>query len=259
MSHAAQEATIVVSAASPAHRAQRSCYYYSGHFSPSAAFPIFTAHCITPHHSGRQMKEELKEASIEPLLQYFDKLIPLDKAERNLVRERFHSRLFRKRQYVLQEGNVCTQFCFVVRGCLRMYRIDEKGNTHILQFAAENWWMIDLGSFHSLKPSALNIDAIEDTMVLQISRDDLISLYTAAPKFNLIFRVLIENSFVKLQERLLQTISSTAEDRYQSFLERYAHLNNRLSQTQIAAYLGITAEFLSRLRNRLSKAGKAKS
>ena len=116
------------------------------------------------------MKNALSEASIEPLLSYFDRLIPLSKEEKELVIEKFHSRLFRKRQYLLQEGDVCTQFYFVVRGCLRMYKIDEKGDTHILQFAAENYWIIDLGSFHTLKPSALNIDALEDTMVLQISR-----------------------------------------------------------------------------------------
>jgi CRP-like cAMP-binding protein len=138
-----------------------------------------------------------------------------------------------------------------------MYKIDEKGGIHILQFAAENYWILDLGSFHSVKPSALNIDALEDTVVLQISRNDLISLYTQAPKFDRIFRVLLENSFVHLQERLLQNISSTAEDRYQSFLEVYPHLVNRLSQVQIAAFLGITPEFLSRLRNRKTKASKS--
>ena len=177
----------------------------------------------------------------------------MNKEEQELVTEKFHSRLFGKRQYVLQEGDVCTQFYFVVRGCLRMYKIDDKGNTHILQFAAENYFINDLGSFHGVKPSALNIDALEDTVVLQISRDDLISLYTKAPIFHRIFRVLIENSFVRLQERLLQNISSTAEERYQTFLENYSHLINRLSQVQIASYLGITPEFLSRLRRKLSQ------
>ena len=205
------------------------------------------------------MKPDSPEASIEPLLTYFDRLIPLNKEEKELVRTKFHPRLFRKRQYILQEGNVCTQFYFVVRGCLRMYKIDDKGNTHILQFAAENYWINDLGSFHGLKPSALNIDALEDTVVLQISHDDLISLYLQAPKFDRIFRVLLENSFVRLQERLLQNISSTAEERYQTFLEIYPHLVSRLSQVQIASFLGITPEFLSRLRNRLSKAPKPKS
>lgn len=205
------------------------------------------------------MKPDSPEASIEPLLTYFDRLIPLNKEEKELVRTKFHPRLFRKRQYILQEGNVCTQFYFVVRGCLRMYKIDDKGNTHILQFAAENYWINDLGSFHGLKPSALNIDALEDTVVLQISHDDLISLYLQAPKFDRIFRVLLENSFIRLQERLLQNISSTAEERYQTFLEIYPHLVSRLSQVQIASFLGITPEFLSRLRNRMSKAPRPKS
>ena len=199
------------------------------------------------------MKESLLLASVEPLLDYFDRLIPLNKEEKDLVREKFHSRLFRKRQYVLQEGDVCKQFYFVLRGCLRMYKIDDKGSTHVLQFAPENYWINDLGSFHGEKPSALNIDALEDTVVLQITRDDLISLYIKAPKFDRIFRVLLENSFIRLQQRLLQNISSTAEERYQTFSEIYPHLTNRLSQVQIASFLGITPEFLSKLRNKLSK------
>ena len=202
------------------------------------------------------VRNSLPEASVEPLLSYFDRLIPLNKEEKELVSAKFRPRLFRKRQYVLQEGDVCTQFYFVIRGCLRMYKIDEKGAIHILQFAAENYWINDLGSFHGVKPSVLNIDALEDTVVLEISRDDLISIYLQAPKFDRIFRVLLENSFVRLQERLLQNISSTAEERYQTFLEIYPHLVNRLSQVQIAAFLGITPEFLSRLRNKRSKVSK---
>lgn len=204
-----------------------------------------------------QMKDNLTQASIEPLVNYFDRLIPLNAEEKELVKAKFHPRLFRKRQFVLQEGDVCTQFNFVVRGCLRTYKIDEKGNTHILQFATENNWINDLGSFHSVIPSALNIDALEDTVVLQISHGDLLSLYTEAPKFDRIFRVLVENGFVRLQQRLLQNISSTAEERYQSFLDLYPHLTNRLSQVQIAAFLGVTPEFLSRLRNMRSKASRS--
>ena len=199
------------------------------------------------------MKDNLSDASIEPLLNYFEKLIPLNKEEREQVREKFRPRLYRKKQYVLQEGDVCNQMNFVLRGCLRMYKIDDTGGTHLLQFAAENNWITDLGSFHSEEPSTLAIDALEDSVVLQINQKDLISLYLSAPKFDRIFRVLIENSYVSLQKRLLQNISSSAEDRYQSFLETYPHLVNRLPQTQIASFLGITPEFLSRLRNKLSK------
>ncbi|AYN02393.1 Crp/Fnr family transcriptional regulator [Chryseobacterium sp. 3008163] len=199
------------------------------------------------------MKDNLLQASSEPLLNYFNNIIPLNAEETQLVTEFFKSRLYRKKQYVLQENDVCNQFNFVVRGCLRMYKIDEKGNTHILQFASENWWLSDIGSFHQKKPSELCIDALEDTMILQISYENLIRLYISAPKFDRIFRVLIEDSFVTLQNRLLQNISSTAEDRYLSFLKTYSHLSNRLSQTQIASFLGITPEFLSKLKAKLLK------
>lgn len=199
------------------------------------------------------MKEESIHASIEPLIEYFTKIIPLETDEKQLVAKNFLPRLYRKRQYVLQVGDICNQFNFIVRGCLRMYKIDEKGNVHILQFATENWWMMDIGSFHSKKPALLNIDALEDTMVLRIDYDGLIEIFTKAPQFNRIFRVLIENSYVYLQNRLLENISSTAEERYLSFLETYPHLSNRLPQTQIAAYLGITPEFLSRVRNSQTK------
>jgi len=198
------------------------------------------------------MANDPLELSVELLMEYFSSLIPLNREEKNLVLSSFHPRLYRKKQYLLQEGDVCTQLFFVVRGCIRMYKIDDKGTIHIIQFAAENNWMNDLGSFHQVQPSALSIDALEDTVVLQINRDQLINLYMQAPKFDRIFRVLLENSYVRLQSRLLQNISSTAEDRYNTFLNLYPDLVNRISQIQIAAFLGITPEFLSKLRNRKS-------
>jgi len=198
-------------------------------------------------------KENRLQTQIEPLLDYFQEIMPLKNEEKQLVVELFKPRLYRKRQYVLQEGDICNQCNFVVRGCLRMYKVDADGNTHIIQFASENWWIMDLGSFHDRTPSKLSIDTLEDTMILQISYENLLSLYIQAPKFDRIFRVLIENSFVSLQKRLLQNISSNAEERYLSFIQTYPQLSNRLPQTQIASYLGITPEFLSRLRNKQAK------
>ncbi len=196
---------------------------------------------------------EILITNIEPLISYFNKLIPLNKEEMTVVSEFFKPRLYRKKQYVLQEGDLCNQFNFIVKGCLRMYKTDSKGNVHIIQFATENYWLMDIASFHQKKHSELCIDALEDTMVLQINHENLITLYKQFPKFNIIFRVLIENSFVALQNRMLQNISSTAEERYSHFVEVYAHLINRLPQVQIASFLGITPEFLSRLRKRQLK------
>lgn len=199
------------------------------------------------------MIEKADLTSAKPLLEYLNKIIPLTEVEQNLVASYFKSRQYRKRQYVLQERDVCNQFNFVVQGCLRMYKLDELGNTHIVQFATEKDWMIDLGSFHQREPAELAIDALENTLVLQISYEHLIALYMEAPKFDRIFRVLIEDSYVSLQRRLLQKISSTAEERYLSFIAFYPHLSNRIPQTQIASFIGITPEFLSRLKAKMNR------
>ncbi|HLF35491.1 MAG TPA: Crp/Fnr family transcriptional regulator [Cyclobacteriaceae bacterium] len=202
------------------------------------------------------MDKDSHVVSTQPLLDYFSKLIPLSHEEKELVRAKFHPHLFLKKQFVLQHGQFCEYFDFVVRGCLRLFKADEKGVYHILQFATENYWILDLTSFHKKIPSVLDIDALEDTVVLRISHGDLIDLYVKAPKYDRIFRVLLENHFMQQQERIAQLFSSTADERYLSFLETYPHLFNRLSQVQIASYLGITPEFLSRIRSRMAKDGK---
>jgi CRP-like cAMP-binding protein len=143
---------------------------------------------------------------------------------------------------------VCRHYTFVIAGCLKLYGVDKKGTEHILQFAAERDWISDIGSFHAEQPSQLYIEAIEPTELLQLEKPDLIHLYRHYPKYDRNFRVIIENKFVELQQRVLQNISSTAEERYHSFLSQYPGLASRLPNTQIAAYIGITPEFLSKLR-----------
>ncbi len=200
--------------------------------------------------------ERSDETTTKPLIAFFENIIPLNSGEKQLINEYFKPRLYRKRQYILQQGDVCKYFNFVVRGCLRMYKIDDKGVVHILQFASENWWINDNDSFHSNLPSELNIDALEDTMILQINLQDLTYLYKKSRKFNLIFRVLLEKAHTALQRRLLLNISSSAQEKYKSFVKNYPHLLNRLPQTQIAAYLGITPEFLSKIKSELLRNGK---
>jgi len=202
------------------------------------------------------MENTSQTVTSQPLLDHFNKLIPLNQTEKELVQSKFHLHLFLKKQFALQHGDVCQYFDFVVHGCLRLYKVDEKGVYHILQFATENHWISDLSSFHKRTKSVFDIDALEDTVVLRITYDDLIDLYVKAPKFDRIFRVLLENHFMQQQDRIGQLFSSTAEERYQLFLETYPHLLNRLSQVQIAAYLGVTPEFLSRIRGRIAKNDK---
>ena len=186
----------------------------------------------------------------QPLIEYFKNYIPLNEEERDLLDKRVTRRKIKRKQMILQEGMVCKHYSFVVEGCIKMYGVDGKGVEHNIQFAAENDWIADIGSFHSNKPSKLFIEALEPSTLLQIEKQDLYFLYRSIPKLDRIFKVIIENKFVELQTRVLQNISSTAQERYQSFLEQYPQLALRLPNTQIASYLGITPEFLSKIKER---------
>lgn len=185
---------------------------------------------------------------MQELIDYFQSYIPLTSGEKELVESKVALRNIKRKQMILQEGFVCKHYSFVVRGCLKMYAVDDKGNEHNLQFAAENDWIADIGSFHSQKPSKLFIEAIEPSLILQIEQQDLYFLYINIPKLDRIFKVIIENKFIELQNRVLQNISSTGQQRYLNFLDQYPKLALRLPNTQIASYLGITPEFLSKIR-----------
>lgn len=189
----------------------------------------------------------------KPLIDYFNNILPLDEEEKSIVEKVFKERKVKRRQFILQEGDVCKYNTFVVEGCFKMYMVDPNGKEHNLQFAIENWWIGDIGSFHSEEPSRLYIEAIENSVILQIKKEDQWKLFVDYPKFNRIFRVLAENAMVSLQNRILQNISSTAEERYLEFLKKNPQLFNRISNVQIASYLGVTPEFLSTIRKNISK------
>lgn len=191
------------------------------------------------------------------MISHFERYLPLTDSEKQLLEGRVSSRKVRRRQAILQEGLPCKQYTFVVEGCFRMFAVDPKGTEHNLLFAADNdrpasQWIADIGSFHSGRPSRFFIEAIEPATVLQIEQQDLYFLYRNIPKLDRIFKVIIEDKYVELQNRLLQTISSTAQERYLNFLEQYPKLALRLPNTQIASYLGMTPEFLSKIRKGLA-------
>lgn len=190
---------------------------------------------------------------METLILHLEKYLSLTKEEIALIERKISFRTIRRRQTILQEGSICKHYSFVMTGCFKLYGIDDKGFAHNIQFAAENDWIADIGSFHSQKPSRLFIEAIEPAEIIQIEQPDLYFLYLNIPKLDRIFKVIIENKYVELQNRVLQNFSSTAQQRYLSFLEQYPHLSNRLPNTQIASYIGITPEFLSKIRKDLSK------
>jgi CRP-like cAMP-binding protein len=189
--------------------------------------------------------------SAQQLIKYFDDYFPLDSAESDEITSRFIERNIKRRSFVLTAGDVCRHFSFVVSGCLKMYAIDKNGKEHNIQFVAENDWITDLSSFYSEKPSQLYIEAVEQAVVLQIKHSDLLELYTMYHKIDHNFRVIIEQKYIELQNRVLQNISATAEERYENFIKQHPNLANRLPNTQIASYLGVTPEFLSTIRKSL--------
>lgn len=189
----------------------------------------------------------------KPLIDYFENHLPLNEVEKSAVEAYFKERMVKRRQFILQEGDICKHNTFVVEGCFKMFMADPNGKEHNLQFAIENWWIGDIGSFHSEEPSKLYIEALENSVILQIKKEDQLKLFVDYPKFNRIFRVFTENALVSAQRRILQNISSTAEERYLDFVERYPHFFNRISNVQIASYLGVTPEFLSTIRKKITK------
>ena len=191
--------------------------------------------------------------SIDKLFASFDRYLPLDEPERADLKERAIERRIKRRQLLLAEDEVCRHYTFVADGCFKVFQVDKKGVEHNLQFAAENDWIMIIDSFYSGKKSNVNIEAIEPSTIFQISRPDLIYFFRTYPKFDRNFRVIVETRFAGLENRLLQIISSTAEERYLAFLHQYPALSQRLPNTQIASYLGITPEFLSKIRKELSQ------
>lgn len=189
----------------------------------------------------------------QALIDHFQQYFSFKEEEKKLIESKVTFHKIKRRQMILQEGFVCKHYSFVVKGCFKMYGIDDKGYEHTIQFAAEDDWIADIGSFHSKKYSKLFIEAIEPSEIIQIEQQDLYFLHINIPKLDRIFKVIVENKFIELQNRVLLNISSTAELRYLSFLEQYPNLASRLPNTQIASYLGITPEFLSKIRKDLSK------
>lgn len=191
--------------------------------------------------------------NINKLLTHFSNYIPLNEEEIDELSKRVIERDIKRKQFILQKNDVCNKYTFVVSGLFKMYTVDKNGVEHILQFASENDWICDINSFHNKKQSSLYIDAIEPSVILQIDNCNLMYLFNRYQKFDRTFRVLIENKFIELENRILQNISAKAEERYQFFLEQYPNICNRIPNVLIASYLGITPEFLSKIRNAISK------
>ncbi|OYW79719.1 MAG: cyclic nucleotide-binding protein [Sphingobacteriia bacterium 28-36-52] len=181
-----------------------------------------------------------------------DKVL-LSEAEQKLVKTFFSPKKIRKKQYLLQEGNICRHLAFVEKGLLRSYNVDEKGIEHMIHFAWEGWWMADMLSFLSIEPSTYHIDAIEDAELLLISRTNFEEMLLSVPVMERYFRILFQNNIISKERRLISSISNSAEEKFIHLSTTNPELIKRIPQQLVASYLGITPETLSRIKNKLAK------
>jgi len=189
----------------------------------------------------------------EQINRYTTKYITATDEEIVLFNSLLHTKKVAKKTYLLQEGEICRFEAYINKGCIRTYYINENGIEVTLQFAIEDWWVSDITSFHEQKPSRMFIETLEDCELLILTPENKELLLRKAPCFERMFRIMVQRNLSRLQERLFQTIVTTAVDKYLDFLERYPTIPQRVAQHYIASYLGFTPEFLSKVRTKLSK------
>ena len=163
----------------------------------------------------------------------------------------FIQKKFKKKQYLLQEGEVCKYLAFIVKGAFRKYYLDENGNEHVVDLYIENWWAGDRESFVTSMPSLYNVEAWEDTEVFMLSRESVLTLRSECPWFNEFTLKLDEQNNIATQRRITSSISFSAEKRYADFVKRHPYFLQRFPQHIIASYLGITKDTLSRIRKKM--------
>ena len=185
--------------------------------------------------------------------QYLDQKISLSNDEKELIRSVSILKKLRKKQYLLQEGDVWKYHAFITKGCMRTYAVDDKGLEHIIYFGIENWWIGDRESLFTHTPSKLNIDAIEDSEVVLFTNPNFEMICAKIPAFRDMVHAIISKSLNVNQNRVLSNISKTAEEKYVDFIQRYADFAIRIPQSMIASYLGIKPETLSRIRNGIAR------
>ena len=189
----------------------------------------------------------------EELTRSIREKVTLTDHEAEVLRQLFIPKKYRKRQYILNAGDVCRHMVFVEKGLLRLFTVDDRAHEHVMQFALEGWWITDMGSFLSGESAIYNIEALEDSEVLLLTGEGMEQLIRRVPVVERYFRLLMQNHIIALQRRIRVVQTFTAEEKYQKLLEIQPGIVNRAPQQYIASYLGITPETLSRIRKQLAE------
>lgn len=192
----------------------------------------------------------------ENILNNVSKCISLTDEERKLFTELLTIRKVPKKTILLEEGEVCQFEGYIQKGCVRIYYLDENGFEVTLAFAVEDWWISDIASFHYHRPSSLYMETLEESEFLMLTPETKDRLLEIVPKFERVFRMLVQRRLAVLQNRLIHTMANPAADRYLEFIEMYPTISQRVPQYYIASYLGVSPEFVSIIRKRLAAKNK---
>ncbi len=190
---------------------------------------------------------------MHPLFHYINEYAIISEEDFKILLSHFIQKRIRKKQYLLEEGEICKHMAFIIKGAMRQYYMDEKGVEHIVDLYVENWWAVDRESFVMCIPSIYSIDAWEDCEVLLISRENTLKLRNQCRAFNELVLKLDELNTIAAQKRITYSISFTVEMRYKYFVDNYPYFVDRFPQHIIASYLGITKDTLSRVRKKFLK------
>jgi CRP/FNR family transcriptional regulator, anaerobic regulatory protein len=189
----------------------------------------------------------MKLNPFEPLIDNITGIVNFTDDQLDTVKKAFKLKVLGKKEYLLRPGSVSNHLYFVSSGCLRVYSLEDTREI-ITQFGIKGWCVNDLSSYLTKKPATQFIQAVEPSVVLQIHRDSLETLYDEVPPIERFFRIKFQNAQTVLQQRQLNSISQTALERYEQFRTQYRDIEQRVPQYMVASYLGITKEFLSFLR-----------
>jgi len=192
-------------------------------------------------------------SQMEQFKEFVKQRIDVTEEELNDIVSRYQVRKIKKKEYFLRAGEVCHHEAYVISGLFKSFYVTADGIEHILQFAIEDWWIGDIASFNYQEPALQNIQALENSVVLTLSKKNKDKLYEDHPVFEKLSRIMAQRAQIASQHRIISSIGFTAQERYLDFIKRYPKIYPRISNMQLASYLGVTQEFLSRLKRQILK------
>ncbi|MHA7864569.1 Crp/Fnr family transcriptional regulator [Flagellimonas marinaquae] len=184
------------------------------------------------------------------ILKNIGKHISLNPSEKSQLLSLLPSISVPKKEIIIDQGRICDTLFFVESGSFRAYNLNKDGKESTIMFAPKDWWVTDMNSFLNKVPSLLSLEALENSMVYTLSRSNFDDLLNKTPKLERFFRILFQKAYIREQLRVLDNISLTTEERYLNFIRKYPDLAEKVTQKQIASYLGVTPEFLSSVKKK---------